>query len=487
MRLEKARKEDLDELLTLYHAVTDLMEARGQKQWHWGWYPNENLLREDVEKQRIYVARGADGRPEAGIVILTEPEPDYADIEWLFGQKPAVFHRLAVRPDAQEKGFGRQVFLAAIDTARELGCDSLHVDTCEDNPRMQAVFRSLGMREAGVMYYEKTDSLRYFCFEMPLTEDCPMRPLPMRPAFRSGSATPWGGERLGTLWGKPIPGAPTGESLEISCIPGLESRDAADQPLTALIGRYGAAMAGRFAGQPFPLLLKLIDAKDKLSVQVHPDDAYAHEHEGGKLGKTEAWLILEADPGSELVYGIRPGTTLEQLREASLQGAAVGALLRRVPVKPGDVCFIPAGCVHAIGGGILLYEIQQSSDITYRFYDWDRKDKEGRGRELHLDKALAVTRTDFAPEPAHAGGGSCERVLDTKNFTLDLLQPKDETVAVPAVRDFGFLTALTDGLTLTAGTVVLKLKKGESLFIPARCPALTLTGAGRAALSMPVA
>ena len=95
-------------------------------------------------------------------------------------------------------------------------------------------------------------------------------------------------------------------------------------------------------------------------MQVHPGDAYAHEHENGKLGKTEAWLILRAEPGSELVYGIVPGTELEQLRSACLAGAAVQPLLRRVAVKPGDVCFIPAGCVHAIGEGIMLYEIQQS-------------------------------------------------------------------------------------------------------------------------------
>ena len=254
--------------------------------------------------------------------------------------------------------------------------------------------------------------------------------------------------------------------------------------LPELIARHGAAFAGKYAAKPFPLLLKLIDASESLSVQVHPDDAYARENENGKLGKTEAWLILDAPEGSQLVYGIRPGTTLDGLRAACEAGEAEEPLLRRVDVHAGDVCFIPAGCVHAIGAGIMLYEIQQSSDVTYRFYDWNRVDSQGRRRELHLQKALDVTDLSFALSPIPAPDAPCARVLDETYFTLDLLRVEGNA-ALPAVCDFGLLTVLEGALTLTWTGGALPLSKGESVYIPASAPALALAGQGRAALSMP--
>lgn len=310
-------------------------------------------------------------------------------------------------------------------------------------------------------------------------------PVRMNPAFRAGSLTPWGGDRLRSKYGKQIPVVPTGESLEVSCIPGLESRDDLGRTLPELIREYGERFAGRFAGQPFPLLLKLIDASDTLSVQVHPDDAYAAEHESGKLGKTEAWLILDAPEDGELVYGILPGTDRDTLRAACEQGGEVKKLLRRVRVKPGDVCYIPAGCVHAIGAGIMLYEIQQSSDITYRFYDWDRTDKHGKRRELHIDKALDVTDLSFALEPKIAGGRAAERVLDEKYFTLDLLRA-DGIPALPAIDAFGLLTALDGEPELSWDGGGVKLRAGESYFLPHASPEMYLRGCGRAALAMPV-
>ena len=311
-------------------------------------------------------------------------------------------------------------------------------------------------------------------------------PIRMHPAFRGGKLTPWGGEKLRTVFGKEIREVPTGESLEISCIPGLESMDDEGRKLTELIARDPAGYVGRYAGKAFPLLLKLIDAREPLSVQVHPDDAYAHDHENGKLGKTEAWLILDCPEGAELVYGIRPGTDLETLRAACEQGSAVADLLRRVKVKPGDVCNIPAGTVHAIGAGILLYEIQQSSDVTYRFYDWDRVDKNGNRRELHIEKALDVTRLDFAPDPVHwEGRPGVTRVLEEPFFSLDLIRLEDGEAALPQPEDFGFLTALEDGLILGWEDGNISMKKGESFFLPCAGRKLTLKGSGRAALSMP--
>ena len=224
----------------------------------------------------------------------------------------------------------------------------------------------------------------------------PIAPILMTPAYRCGDATPWGGDGLRRLFGRDLPDSRTGESLEVSAIPGLESRDADGTPLNVLIERYGERLTGKGFSDPFPLLLKLLDARYPLSVQVHPDDAYAARVEH-KLGKTEAWHILYAEPGAELVYGVMPGATKEQLREASRQGRMVEKLLRRVKVQAGETYFIPAGTVHAIGGGILLYEIQQSSDVTYRFYDWGRICRDGKPRELHIDKAVDVTDVDFHP------------------------------------------------------------------------------------------
>ena len=313
-----------------------------------------------------------------------------------------------------------------------------------------------------------------------------MTPIRMNPAFRGGKLTPWGGEKLKTVFGKDIPENPTGESLEISCIPGLESTDDAGRKLTDLIAENGEAYVGRYAGKTFPLLLKLIDAREPLSVQVHPDDDYAFKNEGGKLGKTEAWLILDCPEGAELVYGIQPGTTLDTLDAACAQGSAVGPLLRRVKVKPGDVCNIPAGTVHAIGAGILLYEIQQSSDVTYRFYDWDRVDAQGNRRELHIRKALDVTDLSFAPDPKHWDERpGVTRMLEEPYFSLDLIRAEGSPVDLPAVADFGFLTALEDGLTLAWDGGEIVMKKGESFFLPCRGPKLRILGSGKAALSMP--
>ncbi|HML47657.1 MAG TPA: class I mannose-6-phosphate isomerase, partial [Clostridia bacterium] len=220
-----------------------------------------------------------------------------------------------------------------------------------------------------------------------------MNPFKMTPAYRCGASTPWGGEALREVFGKQIPDSRTGESLEVSALPGLCSRDEDGTPLDALLERHGAALRGTAIGERFPLLLKLLDARDRLSVQVHPNDAYAAAHEQGKLGKTEAWVILAAEPGAQLIYGLNPSVDRETLRQSLGNPEALEACLNRVYVQPGEVFYIPAGMVHAIGGGILLYEIQQSSDVTYRLWDWMRRDAKGNLRELHVEDALAVTRT----------------------------------------------------------------------------------------------
>ena len=306
-----------------------------------------------------------------------------------------------------------------------------------------------------------------------------LHPIPLTPAFRHGKDTPWGGSQLRSVFGKNIPDDRTGESLEMSVIPGLNSTDAEGIGLSELIRRDPVRMCGTEVSGPFPLLLKLIDAQDRLSVQVHPDDAYASQNEN-KLGKTEAWVILHAEPGAQLVYGIREGVTRNMLESACREGKAIEGLLRFVPVHEGDVFYIPAGTVHAIGAGILLYEIQQSSDVTYRFYDWDRTDAQGNRRTLHIRQALDVTRLDLQMDAAPSRtlyDSTChrEQLLDTDYFALQRLRNCADTpfTAIPA--HFSVLTLLTDGMIRLEDLTEIHLSAGQTVFIPADCVSFTLT------------
>ena len=222
-------------------------------------------------------------------------------------------------------------------------------------------------------------------------------------------------------------------------------------------------------------------------MQVHPNDTYAAAREDGKLGKNEAWLVLDTPPkGGELVYGIRPGTTLQELEEACKAGSAVEKLLNRVKVNPGDVCYIPAGCVHSVGEGILLYEIQETSDLTYRFYDWDRTDEKGKRRELHISKALDVTDLRCAPVPLRVEKSfGVKRVLSEERFTLDLIRTGGIEM-LPAVHGFGILTVTEGEMELRFAGGSVRMKAGDTCLIPCSSPDLALVGPGAAALAMPV-
>ena len=299
-----------------------------------------------------------------------------------------------------------------------------------------------------------------------------MRPLKMTPAYRFGSMTPWGGSALRDVFHKDIPDEATGESLEVSVLPGLESRAEDGRTLTDILRAGGEAVRGTQVGEEFPLLLKLISARERLSVQVHPDDAYARVHEGGKLGKTEAWVILQCEPGAQLVYGIREGVTREALEEACAKGGkAVEECLRFVQVHPGDVFYIPAGTVHAIGGGILILEIQQSSDVTYRFWDWGRLDKDGNPRALHVKKGLDVTDTQKRMEACRgealpAEGGERVRYINDPVFALERLNVQTVMTLEETPEHFRILTALCEGCCECEGERIA-FRPGDSLFIPA--------------------
>ncbi len=478
----KATMQAYESICRLYRAAVERMQEQGLDQWTYGVYPSDQLLLDDIEKGQMYILK-EEGVVEAAMVMNGECDAEYSAIPWQFGVKPVFMHRLAVSPDAQGKGIGTQMLHFLAKEGAKLGYDCLRLDTYSLNERAINLYERFDMRRAGQVFFPFKES-PFPCYEKPLTESCPLLPIPMSPAFRFGKDTPWGGSKLSSVFGKPIPDDRTGESLEVSVLPSLNSTDPMGAELGGLIAKYGEKLLGEGFEAPFPLLLKFIDAKDALSVQVHPDDTYAHENENGKLGKEEAWVVLQADEGATLVYGIQPGVTIEALGESLKNGKAVEALLRKVPVKPLDVLFIPAGCIHAIGGGIMLYEIQQSSDVTYRLYDYDRTDKNGNKRELHVEKSLDVCNTSFAlnPIPAPETPG-VTRVLDKRRFILDsaLVQGSLKLEKAPS---YALLTVMDD-MDITFGQATIHAKKGQTYFLPATCPALALHGNGRALISMP--
>ena len=187
----------------------------------------------------------------------------------------------------------------------------------------------------------------------------------------------------------------------------------------------------------------------------------------------------------EVICGLQPGTSLSQLKNACADGKAVEALLRHVRVMPGDVCYIPAGCVHAVGAGVMLYEIQESSDVTYRFYDWDREDAEGKKRELHIEKGLAVADLKCAQRPVRVSEAyGSRRLLNEERFTLDVIRCGGMEF-LPDIGEFGILTVLQGELSLKWYSGEMKLSAGDTCLLPRSAPNMHLRGEGYAALAMP--
>ncbi|HMR62830.1 MAG TPA: class I mannose-6-phosphate isomerase [Anaerolineae bacterium] len=224
-------------------------------------------------------------------------------------------------------------------------------------------------------------------------------PLTFEPMFRDYL---WGGRNLVTKLGRSLPEGVVAESWEISGHPSsptiVDRGPLTGNTLPRVLDLLGADLVGTRSQSmldrgKFPLLVKLLDANKPLSVQVHPDDKYAANHEYGELGKTEMWYIIYAEPGSKLIYGLKPGVTPDSFRHNLKQGT-LETCLHELPVLAGDAIFIPSGSVHAIMDGLIIAEIQQNSDATYRVYDWNRLGPDGKARELHVDKALEVINFD---------------------------------------------------------------------------------------------
>ncbi|HEX9069147.1 MAG TPA: type I phosphomannose isomerase catalytic subunit [Ktedonobacterales bacterium] len=221
---------------------------------------------------------------------------------------------------------------------------------------------------------------------------------PLPPIVLDGKLveTIWGGSSLADIAGKAIErGATIGESWETATDTVAQNAPWMGMTLGEITARHGETLLGSRAvavfGERFPLLAKFLDAREQLSVQVHPDDQQAQARSPGKLGKTEAWYILRAEPGAEIVYGVRRPVSAGEVREA-IAATHLEDLLLTAKVQVGDVIFVPAGTIHAIGAGIVLYELQEYSDITYRLYDYGRVQADGKPRELHVEAGIAVSR-----------------------------------------------------------------------------------------------
>lgn len=261
----------------------------------------------------------------------------------------------------------------------------------------------------------------------------------------------WGGSRLREEYNISSDLDPLAEAWVLSCHPDgpsvVENGPDAGLTLPQYIEKHGRGVLGRNCArfEDFPILVKFIDAKGDLSIQVHPDNAYALEHEG-QYGKTEMWYVLEAVPGAFLYYGFKHPITKEEYKER-IENNTLTEVLNAAPVKKGDVFFIPAGTLHAICKGIVIAEIQQNSNVTYRVYDYGRLGADGKPRQLHVAQALEVTRC-VPPQPQDFGGhlaaceyftadavqGSAEGICDEDSFTSLLITGGEGVLPAAAKR-----------------------------------------------------
>lgn len=295
----------------------------------------------------------------------------------------------------------------------------------------------------------------------------------------------WGGEKIRTVLKKDFsPLKNCGETWEISGVAGniseVESGSLAGKSLTELIGEYKGDLVGQKvyaqSGTEFPLLVKFIDANEDLSIQVHPDDALAQKRHNS-LGKTEMWYIIQADAGAKLISGFNQEITKESYLQ-HLTDNKLAAILNEETVFAGDVFFLPAGRVHTIGKGLLLAEIQQSSDITYRIYDFDRVDDAGNKRQLHTEEALDAIDYAYYPEYKTAyksQKNELVQVVNSNYFTTNILD-----INQPLTRNYGnfdsfvILVCLEGEATLRYNSGEIYVRAGDSILVPAKLKEVTL-------------
>lgn len=312
-------------------------------------------------------------------------------------------------------------------------------------------------------------------------------PLRFRPILRQYI---WGGRRLESILGKQLgAGDDYAESWEI-CDHGQDQTCVADGPLAGtslgeLVSQRGEDLLGRHHPQrQFPLLLKFLDAQRTLSVQVHPNDAQGAQLDPPDLGKTEAWVILHAEPDSLVYSGLKPGVDRQTFERQLRHGETEAGLYQFHPAV-GDCLFIPAGTVHALGAGLVVAEIQQASDTTFRLFDWNRVGTDGKPRQLHIEQALPVI--DFERGPVHAAQPQpterefVERLVQCDKFVLDRWK-FSEAAELGGDQRCHILAVLEGEVHVTGDPAERPLTKGETMLVPAACGAVTLTPRGDAVL-----
>ncbi len=304
----------------------------------------------------------------------------------------------------------------------------------------------------------------------------------------------WGGTRLGSVLGKPIGDkSDYAESWEFSDQEGDQSVVAtgplAGTTLARLVRDHNEDLFGQHAGlEQFPLLVKFLDATDRLSVQVHPNDEQARQIDPQANGKTECWVIIDREPGSRIYSGLKPNIGREELLR-HIEAGSVEECLHVVDVNPGDCVFIPAGTVHAIGEGILLAEVQQMSNITYRLYDWGRVGADGKPRPLHVDESLACIDFDrgpvdpVTPEPIASFRESLDAWYETEELIscpYFILQRHRGNAPLTLTRSnrFHCLMVIDGHCHIASGDKSLPLKKGQSVLVPAACSSLQIVPDG---------
>ncbi|MDO5544259.1 MAG: class I mannose-6-phosphate isomerase [Eubacteriales bacterium] len=301
----------------------------------------------------------------------------------------------------------------------------------------------------------------------------------------------WGGSRLNDEFCKEIKMEPLAETWECSTHP--------DGPSFAVGGEFDALSLARIlkthpeflgshpdSGDELPILIKFIDAKKDLSVQVHPTDDYAAAHENGQWGKTEMWYVLDAAKDAKLVYGLNHDVTAETLRDG-IESGTLEKHLQTVPIQKNDVFFIEAGTIHAIGAGALIAEIQQSSNLTYRLYDYDRVGKDGKKRPLHVDKALAAANLKTSAEPRqpmrvlrYQPGCARELLCRCRYFEVSRMlvntERRQKVIYRADSTSFRVLLCVDGCGTVSFSGKIKNIYKGDCLFVPADSAAIRLHG-----------
>ena len=294
----------------------------------------------------------------------------------------------------------------------------------------------------------------------------------------------WGGTKLKSYLNKSIVSETTGESWEISTVPGDISvvasgvfegkniNEIIDLHPTEILGK---SVIARF-GKQFPLLFKFIDAKEDLSIQLHPNDELAKERHNS-FGKTEMWYVMQADEASRLVVGFKNDSNQQEYLE-KLADKKLVSLLEEYPVKKGDVFYLETGTIHAIGAGVVVAEIQQTSDVTYRIYDWDRVDANGNGRELHTELALEAinynttnSKIEYSEEPNQS-----TKVVDCAYFKTNIIALQDRFIWKKSNDAFTVFMCTNGQFELVLNGEIMRYQMGDTILIPAIIDHLTLKG-----------